>query len=188
MRNRLVWLIVAALILPSTIWPNAGSPLPALNLNVGQLVAPMVHPQPPDYLSIRKQSDERIETARLEALRAEEKTQAQNPPQPTVSVAPVASGEVYAAIVKWAGVYGVSADWLLRVAYCESGLRVNASNPSYYAGGGHPSGVFQFLPQTFYANAARVGIPDPYLWNYDQQAQTAAWMFSIGQSGQWACK
>ena len=96
--------------------------------------------------------------------------------------------DIKATITYCANHYGVSPSWLLRVANCESGYNPSASNRNYYAGGGHPSGVFQFLPRTFYANAARIGIPNPNLWDYRQQAQVAAWMFSIVQHVQWECK
>lgn len=118
-------------------------------------------------------------------------------PSPVVAAStPIqTSGVVYGSeadvintITYWANHYGVSPGWILRVAKCESGYRVNAQNLHYYAGGGHPSGVLQFLPQTFYANAARVGIANPNLWDYRQQAQVAAWMFSIGQWTQWECR
>jgi len=107
-----------------------------------------------------------------------------------VVATPAAQGskdEVAATITYWANHYGVDPEWMLRVARCESGLSVSALNKNYYAGGGNPSGIFQFLPQTFYANAARVGIADPNLWDFRQQAQVAAWMFAHGQSKQWEC-
>lgn len=96
--------------------------------------------------------------------------------------------EVIATITYWANYYGIDPAWMLRVAKCESGYSVTALNRNYYAGGGNPTGIFQFLPQTFAANAARVGIANPNIWDYRQQAQVAAWMFKIGQSRQWQCK
>lgn len=106
-------------------------------------------------------------------------------PQP---VSRAVAGDIPATITRWANHYGVSADWLLRVATCESTLNPAAVNRGYYAGGGHPSGLFQFLPQTFYANAARAGIAGADLWSVEHQAQTAAYMFSIGQHVQWECR
>jgi hypothetical protein len=121
------------------------------------------------------------ETRRLEEVAAQQKVVQQPASVP-------ASGSVADIIVNWANHYGVDPNWMLRVARCESGLNPGAINHNYYAGGGNPSGVFQFLPQTFYANAQRAGIGSPDLWNVDQQAHTAAYMFSIGQSVQWACR
>ncbi len=91
------------------------------------------------------------------------------------------------AISYWSPVYGVSTERMIGLAMCESSLRPEAINPSYYAGGGNPSGIFQFLPGTFYANAARAGVANPDIWNVNQQAQVAAYMISIGQARQWAC-
>lgn len=131
------------------------------------------------------------EKARIASETAQKATQTSIPQKVANAVAPVAQasgGDAQALIIHWAGVYGVDANWLLRVAKCESGFNPSSVNHGYYAGGGNPSGIFQFLPQTFYANAARAGIAGADLWNVDQQAHTAAYMFSIGQSGQWACK
>lgn len=98
------------------------------------------------------------------------------------------SGDVQNLITKWASYYGVNTDWMLGVARCESGYNPSAVNHGYYAGGGNPTGLFQFLPETFTANAARAGLGNPNIWNADDSAHVAAYMFSIGQSGQWECK
>lgn len=92
------------------------------------------------------------------------------------------SGDIRVSIVKWATVYGVDTGWLLRVVNCESGFNQGATNYGYSAGGGHPHGIAQFLPQTFYGNG---GVDYE---SYDDQARVMAKMFSEGQSGQWACK
>ena len=109
---------------------------------------------------------------------------------PTTAPVPVSgsSDEVQATIVYWANHYGVDPNWMLGVAKCESGFSPAAINHGYYAGGGNPSGIFQFLPETFYGNAAKIGLVAANLWDYHHQAQVAAWMFSVGQSGQWECK
>jgi soluble lytic murein transglycosylase-like protein len=93
-------------------------------------------------------------------------------------------------ITKWSTHYGVNTNWMLRVAQCESGYRPDAVNGHYWApDGSTPTGLFQFVRSTYTANAARIGLPaqddrlDP-----DRAAQVAAWMFSINQSNQWACK
>jgi hypothetical protein len=110
-------------------------------------------------------------------------------PQKNTPAIPVGSyADIPSIITYWANYYGVSADWMLRVAKCESGFSPTAQNLHYTAGGGHPSGIYQFLPQTFYANAARAGITSPDLWNPDQQAHVAAYMFAHGESKQWQCK
>ena len=88
--------------------------------------------------------------------------------------------QVQEAIIRWANHYGVSSAQLLRVAECESHFDPNANNGSHF-------GVFQFAPSTFSANAARCGAGTD-IWNIENQAKTAAYMFSKGQSGQWSCK
>lgn len=73
--------------------------------------------------------------------------------------------------------YNVSYSWILGVAECESGLNPTAVNRSSGA-----SGLFQFMPATFYGH----GGTD--IWNPTQQANIAAKMFSIGESSEWTCK
>jgi len=73
--------------------------------------------------------------------------------------------------------YNVSYTWLLSVAQCESGLDPTAVNRSSGA-----SGLFQFMPATFYGH----GGTD--IWDPTQQANIAAKMFSIGESSEWVCK
>ncbi len=77
--------------------------------------------------------------------------------------------------------WGVSYGWLLRVASCESGLNPMAYNPS------GASGLFQFMPSTFYAFAARIG-EFRSIWNPYASANVAAYMFSIGLSYEWTCR
>lgn len=196
MRNRVIWLMIATLFLPTIIQPQADSPTKPLPTVDVAFVSPVKHPQPPDYAAIKLASDERlaVEKACVDKGGHLEASGCALPPPPstyappTATSVPAASGDVTAAIVKWANYYGVDPAWLLRVSNCESGYNQAATNYSYYAGGGNPTGIFQFLPQTFYANAARVGVTSPDLGNYDQQAQVAAWMFSIGQWVQWECR
>jgi hypothetical protein len=80
LRTRFIWLVFAALILPTVTQPQAEGSPKALSLNVGvapavprapePLVAMPKQPEPPNYLSIKKASDERLaaeEKARQEA-------------------------------------------------------------------------------------------------------------------------
>jgi hypothetical protein len=103
-------------------------------------------------------------------------------PQPTVAVVS-ASGDFQSAIYTACANFGCNASQLIRVMYCESGGRSGAYNKS-----GPYIGLFQFLSSTFNANARRVGIANPNVWDPYQQISVAAYMFSIGQSGQWGCK
>jgi hypothetical protein len=197
--------MIASLILPTIIQPQAESSPKALDLTVGDipavprapqsLVPARKEPQPPDYLAIKKASDERLaaeekarqeaeaaEKARIEAVEnAREAELAASTPLPSATP-PAPSGDVTTSITKWAAYYGIDANWLLRVAQCESSLNQSATNYGYSAGGGNPHGIFQFLPQTFYGNGGRD------YDSFDDQARVAAYMFSIGQSGQWECR
>ena len=73
--------------------------------------------------------------------------------------------------------YGVPYGRLLSVAECESGLNPLAVNRSSGA-----TGLLLFMTDTFYGH----GGTD--LWSATQQANTAAQMFSIGESSEWVCK
>ena len=107
--------------------------------------------------------------------------------QPVV-VASIASGDVRSMIITAAGKYGVSADWLLRVGNCESGYNPGAVNHTYYAGGGNPSGVFQFLPQTWASMSSQAGFGGYSVFNAYANVNVAAWAFSHGHANQWECK
>jgi len=92
------------------------------------------------------------------------------------------SGDIQSIIVAAANRFGVDPNWLLRVAKCESGFNPNAYNPS------GASGLFQFMPATFAANSVRAGFGGSSIWDPVASANTAAYMFSVGQSRQWTCK
>jgi septal ring factor EnvC (AmiA/AmiB activator) len=73
--------------------------------------------------------------------------------------------------------FGANADQMVRVATCESGL-----NPRAYDRGSGASGLFQFMPGTFYGHGGHD------IWDPSDQSNVAAQMFSQGQAGAWACK
>ncbi len=98
-----------------------------------------------------------------------------------VAAAPVQSGGVNGAIATASARWGVSYGWLVRVATCESGLNPSAYNPS------GASGLFQFMPGTYWLYASRIGETRSY-WDAYGAANVAAYMFSIGQSYQWTCR
>lgn len=77
--------------------------------------------------------------------------------------------------------YGCSTAQLTRVMKCESGGNPKARN-------GIHIGLFQFNPATFRSNANKIGLVNADIWNREDQIQTAAYMFSVGQAGQWSCK
>jgi resuscitation-promoting factor RpfB len=85
---------------------------------------------------------------------------------------------IRAAAARW----GADPAQLLRVAWCESRY-----NPSAYNASG-ASGLFQFMPRTWAANSVRAGYGGASVFDPVASANVAAYMFSIGQAGQWVCK
>jgi hypothetical protein len=81
-------------------------------------------------------------------------------------------GIIRAAAARW----GVSGDWMVKIARCESGLRPNAYNPR-----GPYIGLFQFLMSTFKGNGGT------NIWDPTDQANIAAKMLAHGQAHQWSC-
>lgn len=110
-------------------------------------------------------------------------------PAAQASEVPQNASDNYSLVTKWANHYGIDPSWLHRVVKCESGYRSDAVNGSYWAGGSTPTGIAQFLADTYIANARRIGLPaqDDRL-NPDRSLQVMAYMFSIGQWTQWACR
>lgn len=109
------------------------------------------------------------------------------PPKPVVAPVAQPQGDVQSIIVKWANFYGVSSDLLLRIARCESTFNPSAVNRNYFAGGGNPSGLFQFLPETFNRYSSKAGFSGN-VFNPDDNAHAAAYAFSHGGAGEWECK
>ena len=95
---------------------------------------------------------------------------------PAVVIPPAASGDIVGIIRAAAAKYGVSGDWMVNIAECESGLRPNAYNPR-----GPYIGLFQFLQSTFTANGGT------NIWDPTDQANIAAKMLANGQAHQWSC-
>lgn len=93
------------------------------------------------------------------------------PPGPVL-----APGSIEGVIRAAAARHGVSGDWMVKIAMCESGLRSHAFNPvgPYY-------GIFQFLMSTFHAH----GGTD--IWDPVQQAEIAATMLAHGGAHAWGC-
>jgi Transglycosylase-like domain len=93
------------------------------------------------------------------------------PPGPVL-----APGSIEGVIRAAAARHGVSGNWMVKIAMCESGLRPHAFNPvgPYY-------GLFQFLLSTFRAH----GGTD--IWDPLQQAEIAATMLAHGGAHAWGC-
>lgn len=96
---------------------------------------------------------------------------------------PPAGGDIQAIITAAAAQWGADPTQLLRVAYCESHY-----NPSAYNASSGASGLFQFLASTWAANSVRAGYAGASVFDPVANANTAAYMFSMGQARQWACK
>ncbi|GAC1334929.1 MAG: hypothetical protein NVSMB17_17220 [Candidatus Dormibacteria bacterium] len=85
--------------------------------------------------------------------------------------------DVVAIIRAAAARHGASADQMVSVARCESSL-----NPRAYDPGSGASGLFQFMPGTFYGRGGHD------IWDAADQSEVAARMFAAGQAGQWSCR
>jgi hypothetical protein len=107
-----------------------------------------------------------------------------SPPRIPVAPAPTCAVVECAPLtaIHWAAArWGASDPALVRVAQCESGL-----NPQAYNAGGGFSGLFQFLPATYWAYARLAGETRSY-WSASGSADVAAWMFAHGLAHQWGC-
>jgi hypothetical protein len=84
--------------------------------------------------------------------------------------------------IHWAAArWGASEPALVAVARCESAL-----NPKAYNASSGSSGLFQFLPATYWAYARLAGETRNY-WLASGAANVAAWMFAHGFANQWTC-
>jgi len=93
------------------------------------------------------------------------------PPAP--SPAPAPAGSIGGVIAAAAAEFGLSPDYLISVANCESSLNPNAANPAGY------HGLFQF-DQNTWAAYGYGSIYDPVA-----QARTAARLIAAGQASRW---
>jgi Transglycosylase SLT domain len=92
---------------------------------------------------------------------------------------------IYQQIYQAAVEFHQSYYWLVRVAQCESGL-----NPYAYNRYSAASGLFQFLPTTFWYYVYRLRwMPGTWLSPFNSRvaARLTAYMWAIGQAHQWTC-
>ena len=94
----------------------------------------------------------------------------ENRPSPSPSPSAIS---VEAVILEAAAEFGISGDYLVSVAYCESTLNPAAVNPAGY------HGLFQFDESTW-ASYGYGSIYDPVA-----QARTAARLLAAGQASRW---
>lgn len=184
-------MLALLLLLPVSIQPQTISPLPKPLEALTAVYQAEIKIEPlPDYtanyhktIEEPREAAERAEVAR-QLLIAQQAAQAFVAPQ----IVPVSqsTNAVAEIIRKWSTYYGLDYNYMMSVAGCESGLRSNAVNNGYTAGGGHPTGVYQFLPETFASYSARAGFSGD-IFNADDNVHAAAYAFSHGGSGNWAC-
>lgn len=113
--------------------------------------------------------------ARIDARNASVVAKVQNTVSPK-AYAETAQGDIPNIIRKWAAINGIDGEWAVGIARCESGFNVYAHNPS------GATGLFQFMPSTFYGN----GGTDIY--SAEDQSRVATFMLAHGQAHQWVCK
>jgi len=97
-------------------------------------------------------------------------------PRAAIPSGPVDKNSVAGIIVAAAARWGVSGDWMLKIARCESGLNPHSYNPR-----GPYIGLFQFLMSTFTHNGGT------NIWDPADQANITAKMLAHGQAHQWSC-
>ena len=85
---------------------------------------------------------------------------------------------IISTIYDAAGRHGVSGDWLLNTAVCESQL-----DPWAYNDLTGDVGLFQFKPSTW----AEWGADPSAIWDVWSQADMAAWAFAQGLHTHWCC-
>ncbi len=110
----------------------------------------------------------------------------------TVSASSYGADTIKDMIRNAAAKHGLSAERMLRVADCESTFNPNAVNRNYTAGGGNPSGLYQYLPETW----NRIGGRSPYgagngpssRFDVQHNINVTMWAWASGYSGEWACQ
>lgn len=82
--------------------------------------------------------------------------------------------------------YNQNSKVISAVLNCESGFDPFAYNPKD-PGGSY--GIAQFGTSTFYHFAPQIGIKNPDVWNPEQEIDTMAYMFSLGEKTRrrWTC-
>jgi hypothetical protein len=107
-------------------------------------------------------------------------TVASKPDEVYVASMTVQYGGVEKSIEKYANQFGVSADVMKRIAYCESGFRPGATNGPY-------AGIYQFLTSTWISNRRAMGLDTNPALRYDAEeaAKTAAFKMAKDGFGAW---
>lgn len=106
-------------------------------------------------------------------------------PAPTPAPEPVT--DVESIVRQAARNYGISEDYFVQIAMCESTLNPNAVNYNYNENG-HPSGLFQHLSGYWPARAAKYGYAGASVFDATANANVTAAMWSEGHSNLWECQ
>lgn len=158
-----------------------------------------------DKLELERKEAERVK-AEEEKLKAQQELQAKREKQSTLAKitnkiagvqtanasAQYSTAQIQDMIRTQAASHGLSAERMLRVANCESTFNPNAVNRNYTAGGGNPSGLYQYLPETW----NRIGGRSPYgvgagassRFDVVHNIKVTMWAFANGYDKEWACK
>jgi hypothetical protein len=101
-------------------------------------------------------------------------------PSPTPTPIPATAAQLDAWFTQYANHYSVDRSLLWKIAACETGFRAHATNWIY-------AGMFQFSPNTWSANRAKMGLDtNPVLrFNAEESIRTAAFLLSTRGPGAW---
>lgn len=123
------------------------------------------------------------------AITSEAKAMAKAPNlKPAPKAIKPSGGSVEQMVREAARKYGLGEEHFLSIARCESGLNASNVNYNYYAGGGHPSGVFQFIPDTWTRMSNQAGFGGASVFDAYSNVNVAAWAWANGRSGEWECQ
>lgn len=101
-------------------------------------------------------------------------------PPPATSPPPA---DVPAMIADAAVRWGLDANQMLRVAWCESKY-----DPRAYNGRSGASGVFQFIPSTWRWASASVGLANASPFDPQANVEAAAWLMKTQGARHWQCR
>lgn len=98
-----------------------------------------------------------------------------------------ATGDVEAIVRKAANKHGISEDYFVRLAMCESTMNPMAVNKGYYENG-HPSGLFQHISGYWPSRAEKYGYKGASVFNAEANANVTAAMLKDDLGHLWECK
>ena len=130
----------------------------------------------------KEEAEKAVRAAELAKQKAAEAAKKTTPAPSTGNTIPGAqSGDWEGRIRYWCGVYGCNASTLIKVMYCESGGKTNATN----RGGSGATGLFQHMRSYWSGRAAQAGIPGASIWDGEAQIRVSTYMWTHGQASAW---